>query len=147
MYDWSADNSKEIARGWIRQGRTIAELAGQAGIEKSSLEATISRYNEFCRVGKDGDFGRARDTLAPISTPPYYAIEMWPSMLNTLGGPRRNEHAQVLGHGGKPISRLYSAGELGSIWGFLYHGGGNLAECLAFGRIAGRNAAMEKERS
>jgi hypothetical protein len=34
-------------------------------------------------------------------------------------------------------SRLYNAGDLGSIWGFLYQGGGNLAECLELGRMAG----------
>ena len=44
---------------------------------------------------------------------------------------------------GKPIRRLYSAGELGSLWGFLYPGG-NLLEALVFGRIAGGNAAAEQ---
>jgi hypothetical protein len=28
----------------------------------------------------------------------------------------------------------------------LYQGGGNIAECIAFGRIAGQNAAGEKRR-
>ena len=44
----------------------------------------------------------------------------------------------------KSGERLYAAGELGSIWGFMYQSGGNLGECLAFGRIAGLNAAQEK---
>jgi predicted oxidoreductase len=44
---------------------------------------------------------------------------------------------------GKPIKRLYSAGELGSVWGFLYQSGGNLGECLGLGRMAGTNAAAE----
>jgi len=39
--------------------------------------------------------------------------------------------------------RLYSAGELGSIHSYLYQGSGNLGECMAFGRISGRNAASE----
>ena len=43
-----------------------------------------------------------------------------------------------------PIPRLYSAGELGSIYSFNYNAGGNVGECFAFGRIAGRNAAKEK---
>jgi succinate dehydrogenase/fumarate reductase flavoprotein subunit len=46
-----------------------------------------------------------------------------------------------MGVNGKPIPGLYSAGELGSIYSFLYQGGGNIGECFAFGRIAGRNAA------
>jgi succinate dehydrogenase/fumarate reductase flavoprotein subunit len=40
-----------------------------------------------------------------------------------------------------PIPRLYSAGEFGSIWGYLYQGATNITECLVFGQIAGRNAA------
>ena len=45
---------------------------------------------------------------------------------------------------GTEIPRLYSAGDLGSIYAYLYQGTGNIGECLAFGRIAGRNAAAEK---
>jgi len=47
------------------------------------------------------------------------------------------------GPDGSPIARLYSAGELGSIYSYLYQGTGNIGECLAFGRISGRNAAAE----
>ncbi|MCD6074697.1 MAG: fumarate reductase/succinate dehyfrogenase, flavoprotein subunit, partial [Rhodospirillales bacterium] len=50
---------------------------------------------------------------------------------------------RVLNKEGSPIGRLYSAGELGSLWGHLYCGGGNVGEALAVGRIAGRNAAAE----
>jgi len=69
-------------------------------------------------------------------------VALWPGGPNTQGGPRRNSKAQVLRADGFPIPRLYSAGELGSIYGMLYPGsGGNLAECIAFGRIAGENAS------
>src|ERR671924_222037 len=56
------------------------------------------------------------------------------------GGPGRNARAQIVRPDGSPIPRLYSAGELGSIYSYLYQGTGNIGECLAFGRIAGRNA-------
>ena len=65
-------------------------------------------------------------------------------MLNTQGGPRRNEKGQIVRPDGQPIPRLYSAGELGSIYSYLYQGTGNIGECLAFGRISGRNAVAEK---
>ena len=64
-------------------------------------------------------------------------------MLNTQGGPRRNEKAQIVRPDGAPIPRLYSAGELGSIYSYLYQGTGNIGECLAFGRIAARNVVAE----
>ena len=78
-----------------------------------------------------------------IGKGPYYAVELSPSMLNTQGGPRRNEKAQIVRPDGTPIPRLYSAGELGSIYSYLYQGTGNIGECLAFGRIAARQAVAQ----
>jgi succinate dehydrogenase/fumarate reductase flavoprotein subunit len=49
----------------------------------------------------------------------------------------------VLDWDDKPIPRLFTAGEISSAFQFDYQGGGNLAECITFGRIAGRNAAAE----
>ena len=54
---------------------------------------------------------------------------------------RRNAKAQVLDPDGNPIPNLYSAGEFGGVASFYYNGGGNVAECLTFGKIAGTNAA------
>ena len=61
---------------------------------------------------------------------------------NTQGGPRRDKEARVLDPDGNPIPRLFAAGEFGSIWGFRYQTSMNVSECLVFGRIAGRNAAI-----
>jgi succinate dehydrogenase/fumarate reductase flavoprotein subunit len=68
----------------------------------------------------------------------FWAIPLYPALLNTQGGPKRNEKAQVIGVDNEPILGLYSAGELGSIWGTIYQGSSNIAECLVFGRIAAR---------
>jgi succinate dehydrogenase/fumarate reductase flavoprotein subunit len=143
-YKWSLDNSEEVRKGWILKGKTIAELAERISIDRASLENTVKRYNEFCKAGHDADFGRQKEYLLPLVNPPYYAVPLWPALYNTQGGPRRDREAKVLDMDGKPIPRLYAAGELGSIWGGLYEGGSNIAECLAFGRIAGRNGASEK---
>ena len=67
-----------------------------------------------------------------------------PSLYTTQGGPRRDKEARVLDADGTPISRLYAAGELGSITGCLYQGGTDLSEAIVFGRIAARNAVAEK---
>jgi predicted oxidoreductase len=112
-------------------------------MDEAVLEKTIGRYNDSCKSGTDPDFHRARESLLGLATPPYYAIELWPWMVNTMGGPRRDFKARVLDTKGNPIARLYSAGELGSLWGHLYCGGGNVGEALAVGRIAGANAAAE----
>ncbi len=144
LYHWSYDNSKEIEKGWIRKGNTLRELAEKIGVPPDNLEDTVKKYNQYCRDKHDPEFNRHPKRMEPIDTPPYYEVIQWPGGPNTQGGPKRNKNAQIVNPDDKPIPRLYSAGELGSIYNFLYEGGGNTAECMAFGRIAGRNAAAEK---
>jgi len=143
LYSWSLDNSAEIAKGWILQGKTIAELASRISTDPKALEETITRFNRHAKAGKDEDFGRPREDLRPLE-PPFYAIQLWPALINTQGGPRRDKESRVLDPDGKPVPRLYAAGELGSIWGYLYQGACNIGEALVFGRIAGKNAAAEE---
>lgn len=131
------------AKGWIKAAGTLHGLAGLIDVPAAALTATVERFGEFAAVGKDPQWDRAADKMAALTAPPCYAMELTPAFVNTQGGPRRDEHARVIGADGAPIGRLYSAGELGSIYSFLHQGGGNIGECFAFGRIAGRNAASE----
>jgi hypothetical protein len=144
---WSEDNQKEIDKGWIVQADSLYELAQKLGISSSGLVATVDRYNEYVNSGQDPQWGRAASTMKPVATAPYYAMELALSVINTQGGPVRNAHAQVLNTDEQPIARLYAAGELGSFFGHLYQLGSNFPEALAFGRIAGRNAAALTSRN
>jgi succinate dehydrogenase/fumarate reductase flavoprotein subunit len=141
-YEWSADNSAELAKGWIKSGDSLAALAARLGLDPAALSDTVARWNRGCEAKHDPEFGR-KLMQAPIGHGPFYGVELSPSMLNTQGGPRRNEKGQIVRPDGTPLPRLYSAGELGSIYSYLYQGTGNIGECLAFGRISGRNAAAE----
>ena len=143
-YEWSRDNSKEIEKGWIVKGETAAELATKLEMKPADLEATIARYNENCKKQVDPDFDRPKESLVAIEKPPFYAVKLFPTMVNTQGGPRRNGKCQVVDPNGQPIPRLYTAGELGSFWGWMYNGGGNNAECLCTGQIAARNVVATK---
>lgn len=143
VYHWSDDNKAELAKGWIIGADTVAGLARKIGLDPVAVDGTVNRWNGFCAAGKDADFGRTK-MLAPLDHAPFYAIEMTPAFSSTQGGPRRNARGQIVRPDGRAIGRLYSAGELGSIHSFLYQGAGNIGECLAFGRISGRNAAAEK---
>ncbi|MFC1839588.1 FAD-binding protein [Thermodesulfobacteriota bacterium] len=140
-YKWSPDNSAEIEKGWIIKGETIQELAAKLNIEPGFLQKTLTTYNQVCETGVDSEFGRPKRNLTKIDQPPYIALELYPVMYNTQGGPRRNALCQVVDPFDNAIPRLYSAGELGSFWGWMYNGGGNNSECLVTGRIAGSNAA------
>ncbi len=144
LYNWSKDNTEEIRKGWIKQADTVGELAKKVNLNPDVVETTVKRYNQFCAEGRDLDFSRNPKLMKPIEKPPFCIMELVPTFVNTQGGPRRDKDARIVDVNGKPIPRLYSAGELGSIYGFQYQGGGNWAECMAFGRIAGRNAAAEK---
>jgi succinate dehydrogenase/fumarate reductase flavoprotein subunit len=141
-YQWSKDNHVELAKGWIKSASTLQALAAQLGLPVDNLSGSVMRWNSMCAAGVDSDFRRSL-MLAPFGNGPYYAVELSPSMLNTQGGPRRNARAQVVRPDGTPIPRLYSAGELGSIYGYLYQGTGNIGECFAFGRIAARHSINE----
>jgi len=142
-YEWSSDNQVEIDRGWISSGKDAHELAHKLEIhDKVRLNATVNMYREACDRGRDEEFGRSPQTLIEFQGE-LYGLPLWPCLLNTQGGPKRNSRGQILNVWGKPIKRLYSAGELGSVWGFLYQSGGNLGECLGLGRMAGTNAAAE----
>ena len=143
-YKWSADSSVELEKGWILKGDTIRELAAKMGKDPDTLEKTVAKWNQSCAAGKDSEFGRPADRMAAIQNPPYYAVELVPTFFNTQGGPRRNKNGQVLDTNRKPIPRLYSAGELGSIFSYHYQGSGNVGECIVFGRISGEHAVAER---
>ena len=145
QYEWSDDNVVELDKGWITKAENILSLARILNLESTDLVDTVSRWNGICLSGADLDHGRSL-MMSPIETGPFYGIELSPSMLNTQGGPRRNERGQIVRPDNSPIPRLYSSGELGSIYSYLYQGTGNIGECLAFGRISGRNAAAESPR-
>ncbi|MSO65396.1 MAG: FAD-binding protein [Alphaproteobacteria bacterium] len=143
-YEWSADNSKEVAQGWIRKAASLSELAGVIGVDPEVLAYSVSRYNGACTSGHDAEFARPPEEMRAIAGPPFYAAEIVPGIVSTTGGGRRNHLAQVMDHGGRPIPRLYEAGELGAANPNLYQSGAFLTDCLVFGRIAGRNVAAER---
>ena len=79
--------------------------------------------------------------MMKIQRPPFFADEVWPVVSNTQGGPVHDPKQRIIDVEDQPIPRLYAAGELGSSFGHLYLAGGNIAECVVTGRIAGREAA------
>ncbi len=140
-YDWSPDNVKEIENGLIKKANSVGELAEQLGMDPELLSATVDRWNTLCSKKNDIDFGRPPGTMMKIQRPPFFGGKVWPVVSNTQGGPEHDEFQRIIDVEGSPIPRLYAVGECGSAWGHLYMSGGNLAECLVSGQIAGRHAA------
>ena len=141
----SKDNAEEIAKGYAIAADTIEELAVKIERDPVVLKDTVKRWNAACSEGVDKEYGRTKN-LTPVSKPPFYAVKAIPSALNTQGGMLRDIESRVIDVFGKPIPRLYAAGECGDrVWSNLYECTKNVgAGCLAAGRMAGKNAAAKK---
>jgi len=146
------------------KGETLRELAQKINVDPDGLEETVKRFNLYAKEGKDPDFHRGESwydqfygdykwkerglphpNLAPIETPPFYAIEILPGYLGTAGGLLINEKAQVLDWDNKPISGLYAAGNnTATCMGMGYPGGGGtIGPAICFGYIAAKEVAKQ----
>ncbi len=142
-YKWSDDNGVEIEKAWIKKANSINKIADIIKVNSKVLNETVERWNFFCGTGNDEDFHRPSKTMMPLLNPPFYVMEAWPIISNTQGGPVHDPSQRVLDPMGKPIPRLYAAGEITSIFGHLYLEAGNITECFVGGKIAGQAAAAE----
>ena len=140
-FDYSPEALQELEDRIVRKVDTFDGLVTALNVEADVLRETLDRWNALCDTGKDSDHGRPPSSMMKIEKAPFYYTEVWPLCQNTHGGPVHNVHQQVINGYGEPIPRLYAAGELGGIFGHLYLGGGNLAECFVGGWTAGRHAA------
>ncbi len=133
----------------VKSAASIRELAQATRLPEAALAATIARWNDAVAAGADVDFGRfgpgvAARTPAPLATPPYYAIELFPMTRKSMGGIAIDHEARALDAGGQPVPGLYAAGEVTGVAGINgSHGGSGtfLGPSLLIGRIAGRTAS------
>jgi succinate dehydrogenase/fumarate reductase flavoprotein subunit len=77
-----------------------------------------------------------RSAAEPLSTPPFFAIEVQPTITFTLGGLAVDADGRVLDRDGKPVPALFAAGaDAGGLQDYRYVGG------LALGAVFGPRAA------
>jgi len=146
-----------INSGWMKRADTIEGLAKACGIDPEGLQASVTRFNGFCRTGKDLDFQRGDNVynryygdptikpnpcLGPIEEGPFLAVPLYPGDAGTCGGALINEHAQVLRPDGSVIPGLYAAGNsTASLSGPYYVGAGlSIGASSVFGYIAANQA-------
>jgi succinate dehydrogenase/fumarate reductase flavoprotein subunit len=147
-----------LNNGYLKRGRTLADLARQIGVDGAALEATMARVNENAAKGHDPDFNKGGNvynrylgdaTVKPnpcigkVEQSPFYAVKLVPGDLGTFAGLQINGHGQVLGANSEPIAGLYASGnDTASIMGGNYPGGGiTLGPALTFGYIVGNHLA------
>lgn len=135
-------------------GRTIARFNDHArrGVDPDFQRGAHlydrmwhSRIWSFPNPGTKWAFNTGPNpTMHPFTKKgPYHAILLAGGTLDTNGGPVIDARAQVLDAADRPIAGLYGAGNcVASPTGSAYYaGGGTLGPALAFGWIAGREAA------
>ena len=143
--DTATEIDAALAAGRIRRAATLVALGEALGIPGAALTATGERFRSFLAADNDSDFARPlTPTMLPLADGPYYGIPHWPAVHFTAGGLRIDARARVIDLWGKPIPRLYAAGECtGGIHGMGRVGGNSTTAAIVFGRIAGREAAQQ----
>ena len=140
----------------LKKAATIAELAGQMGVDAAALAATVARFNDHAARGEDPDFHRGdaaydrlygdyrhgpNPCLRPLSQAPFYAMPIHPGDIGMNGGLTTNAKAQVTDAKGKVIPGLYAIGNnAASAMGESYPGAGvTIGPAMTFGYIAARH--------
>jgi 3-oxosteroid 1-dehydrogenase len=137
----------------VARSDTLSDLAHKLGIDPGGLVRSVERFNGFARTGIDQDFHRgdiqwrlakssaprdANGKLGTIEKPPYYGLELHPSLGTSSAGLLTNEHAQVIHQRRRPILGLYASGVVAARTelGAGYQAGLNLASGMTFSYLA-----------
>ena len=131
----------------VYEANSIPELAKKAGINEKNLVASVKEFNDAIAKGKGAQLNppHNRKRPHPVSTAPFYAIPMSGGIAATFGGPRINEHGQVVDLDDVPIKGLYAAGNAaGGLWYAEDIPGCQITSGIAMGRIAARHAINGK---
>lgn len=134
-----------LEQGRVQKAETLEEAAKMMGVDYNHLKAAVDEYNQVAshKVQTDRFGFKANHTDdRPMTEGPWYFARKVPTIHHTMGGIQINTDAEVLDKNGKVIPGLYAAGEVtGGIHGENRLGGNAVADCMVFGRTAGRNAA------
>jgi succinate dehydrogenase/fumarate reductase flavoprotein subunit len=147
-----------LRSGYVKIGQTAEGLAEACGIDPVGLADTLANFNAPAIDGEDPEFNRGSDAyqrfngapghkpnpcVAPLATPPFYAVRVVPGELGTFAGIATNANAQVIDKDGQPIPGLYAAGnDAASVMGGTYPGAGiTIGPAMTFGFIAAGSLA------
>ena len=145
----------------VARADTIPELASKLGVDAAGLDATVARFNGFAAAGQDEDFqrgalrwrladrsaeGRRNPSLGSLDRPPFYGLELRPSLGTTSAGLLADANGQVLHQRRHPIPGLYASGVVAARneLGAGYQAGLNLASAMTFSLLAVRHMAQTR---
>ena len=129
---------------YLIKGETLEELAANAGFDADTFIGWVYVWNNGIINGSDA-FGARIAYETPVTTGPFYAVQMVPTNMDSMGGIVTDTEARVLRADGTAIENLYAAGAIsnGALYDTAYMSGSAVLNCYVMGRTAGANAASE----
>jgi fumarate reductase flavoprotein subunit len=145
LKDIEGDMRKVIAQGnkHVFIADTLEDLSRQADVDYAALKKTIDEYNSCCEKGHDDAYAKDPKYLRPVRKPKFYAVRVFNTAYETIGGVKVNGRAEAMTKDLTVIPGLFAAGDTvaGEIFGDPPTlGGGHLSFALASGRLAGKSA-------
>lgn len=139
---------------YLARAGNPAELAARIGVDAAGLVATLDTFNAAAARGEDSSFNKGstpfdraygdaawgpNPCLAPLVSPPFYAVKLHAGDIATFVGLRTDAMARVLGADGAPLPGLYAAGnDAASLFGGDYPAAGiTIGAAMTFGYVAG----------
>lgn len=130
-----------VKRGLVVVDNTPEGLAEKMGVPVDVFVENFMRYNSLAAKGADDDFGKRKELLIPLDTPPYFGIKFGPALLVVAGGLRVDTDMRVLDANGTPVGGLYAIGNAaGGRYGVDYPiliAGNSHGTALTFGYLLG----------
>ena len=143
------DKEGKTPYGYV--GKTLADVAKQAGIDAKALEATVKEYNELAPKGMDPlgrkSLGSGFGKPIPLKTGPFILMPTTAVLLSTYCGLKTDPETRVIDVFNQKIPGLYAAGEvMGGVHGAAYMTGTGFGKALAFGHVAAEAVVKDKGR-
>ncbi len=137
----------------VTRADSLPELAARLGVDVNGLARTAARFNGFAASGRDEDFRRgdlkwglanrshvtsANRSLGALSVPPFYGVELHPTLGTSSAGLLTDRNGQVMHQRRRPIPGLYASGVVAARTelGAGYQAGLNLASAMTFSYLA-----------
>ncbi|GLP95460.1 flavocytochrome c [Paraferrimonas sedimenticola] len=120
---------------------SVEALAEHFGVPLAPLKQQIEEYNGYVKTGVDKQFGKnMAKAKGKYLEAPFTVVRLWPKVHYCQGGVQINPRAEVLNSmTGKPISKLFAAGEVtGGTHGVSRLGSCSIPECMVMGMTAAR---------
>lgn len=100
--------------GTVFAADSLAELAGQIGVDAAGLAKTVADFNAAVEAGSPEALSPPRSTKKfqpnALRTAPFHAIQLCAGMTYTMGGVMIDRNSRVLHDDGAPVAGLYAAG-------------------------------------